>query len=248
MMANTHWEVDWEAWNAAFHSGELVSFCVRGTAYENDDGVKRYNIVENMINTERVELRIECNNKYDKNAIGVYCASGMIGYVPMENVADVEGIMSGQYMAKAKVKIGESQKKFVIVEIITTPKNCACKAHNYVLESNVVGISKNEKENIVPYLNVGEEVLVFFVFNQKDCRCSDDVYVTPKSYFSYSDETILGRLDKKSAAAFKQYLDTNIRSESNWFNMKEFGCDIVGSVKSVSASGKLVVKVEISKS
>jgi len=246
-METSHWNVDWEKWNADLRSGELISFCVKGTAYENDNGESRASIIDKMNTSERVELKHDINNKYDSDAIGVYCANGMIGYVPKGMLDEVSSVIKDDVMVKAKVKTGQFSQKYVVIEILIPQKTGHRNTKNYTLESKVVGISKDEKENIVPFLDIGEEVLVFFIYSKSDCRYSDDVYVTPKSYFTYDDETILGRLEKKSALEFKKHIETTIQDEINWFDMQRKGYVVRGSVKSASPSGQLIVKIEVGK-
>lgn len=149
--------------------------------------------------SERVVLKRESSNSSEQNTVGVYCASGMIGYVP-KSIADiVMSALNKEVMVKSCVKTGQHSEKYVIIQILIPTKQRAIKKLTYSIDAKVVGISKDAKDNIVPYLDISEDVLVFFIFNQKDCRYSNDVYVTPKSYFCYNDETILGRLDRKSS-------------------------------------------------
>ncbi|MFH5835900.1 HIRAN domain-containing protein [Proteiniclasticum sp. C24MP] len=57
---------------------------VAGVTFENEDGVNRQELLSELSSGEELELRLEPENRYDKNAVEIYSSLGKIGYINRE--------------------------------------------------------------------------------------------------------------------------------------------------------------------
>lgn len=78
---------------------------VAGVTFENEDGVNRQELLSELSSGVKLELRLERENLYDKNAIEIYSSLGKIGYIKGELAPYISALLNQE--ARVDVVVSE---------------------------------------------------------------------------------------------------------------------------------------------
>jgi hypothetical protein len=76
---------------------------IAGEGQRNDDGVSRQALIARLKKGQIVTLVRDADNKFDSNAVAVFCRLGQIGYVPREQAKAIAYVLDSGGKVKAEI-------------------------------------------------------------------------------------------------------------------------------------------------
>ena len=174
----------------------LDSYSIVGISFNNDDGVSRRKIINNLQKYEELYLKHEPNNPKDKNAIAIWSAMGKIGYIPKDETLDILGYIEYGFAPRAKF-YGPVDRygNFVCRVYVQMLKPDSCKFYR----CKVVGIRTAEQKENVENLRYGDPIDLF-----REETNSGNEYIC----VNYCGDNKVGQLEKKDEKILLDLIDT----------------------------------------